>query len=137
MRTIPAYRPPYDYRRPVARTSEKIYLPVTDFPSVNFIGQVLGPRSSSLKAMSTESGANIVLRGKGSVKEGRGRACLSTADHDREPLHFLITTDSHHKVEKAKKFIHNVIETATSTPEHDNHQKIHQLRDLAIMNGTF
>ncbi|KAJ4141883.1 hypothetical protein NW754_014673 [Fusarium falciforme] len=57
--------------------------------------------------MSAESGANIVLR------------------------------DSHHKVDKAKKLIHNVIETATSTPEHDNQRKIHQLRDLVIMNRTF
>ncbi|KAM6522016.1 hypothetical protein FALCPG4_011710 [Fusarium falciforme] len=63
--------------------------------------------------MSAESGANIVLRGKGSVKEG------------------------HVGVDKAKKLIHNVIETATSTPEHDNQRKIHQLRDLVIMNGTF
>ncbi|KAI8657850.1 Branchpoint-bridging protein [Fusarium keratoplasticum] len=102
MRTIPAYRPPYDYPRPVARTSEKIYLPATGFQSVDLIGQVLGPRSSSLKTMKAESSANIAPRGRGSVKEGEGRARLKTADHDREPVHCLVTADSQLKVGKAK-----------------------------------
>ena len=40
---------------------------------MNFIGQLLGPRGRSLAAMNADSGAVISIRGKGSVKEGRGR----------------------------------------------------------------
>lgn len=35
MKTIPNYHPPSDYRRP-AKTSEKVYVPVNDYPEINF-----------------------------------------------------------------------------------------------------
>ncbi|EXM25329.1 hypothetical protein FOTG_07803 [Fusarium oxysporum f. sp. vasinfectum 25433] len=65
LKTIPAYRPPYDYRWKRETFTDKIYLPVADFPYVPFIGQILWPRGSSLKAINDQSGANVVTRGKG------------------------------------------------------------------------
>ncbi|KAM5518693.1 zinc knuckle transcription factor splicing factor msl5 [Fusarium oxysporum f. sp. phaseoli] len=59
------YRPPYDYRWKRETFTDKIYLPVADFPYVPFIGQILWPRGSSLKAINDQSGANVVTRGKG------------------------------------------------------------------------
>jgi hypothetical protein len=35
MKTIPNYHPPSDYRRPT-KTSEKVYVPVNDYPEINF-----------------------------------------------------------------------------------------------------
>jgi splicing factor 1 len=35
MKTIPNYHPPSDYRRP-AKTQEKVYVPVNDYPEINF-----------------------------------------------------------------------------------------------------
>ena len=35
LRTIPDYQPPSDYRRP-AKTQEKVYVPVNDYPEINF-----------------------------------------------------------------------------------------------------
>ena len=35
MKTIPNYHPPSDYRRPT-KTQEKIYVPVNDYPEINF-----------------------------------------------------------------------------------------------------
>jgi splicing factor 1 len=35
MREIPSYHPPADYRRPV-KTQEKVYVPVNDYPEINF-----------------------------------------------------------------------------------------------------
>ncbi|KAF4506311.1 hypothetical protein G6O67_006409 [Ophiocordyceps sinensis] len=138
IKTIPNYRPPPDYRRP-SSFSEKVYVPVKDYPGVNFIGQILGPRGSSLKALNAKSGACIVLRGKGSVKEGRGQGSRSraAADHLGEPLHCLITSPSLHNVNKAKELVQDVIATAASTPEHENDRKRQQLCDLAVINGTF
>ncbi|RSL62609.1 hypothetical protein CEP54_005582 [Fusarium duplospermum] len=109
LRAIPAYRLPYDYRRSMTKASEEVCLPATDFPSVNLIDQILGPRGSSLKAMSAESSANILLRG-------------------REPLYCFVIADSQHK---------DVIETATSTAEHETKIKAQQLCDLVIVNGAF
>ena len=44
--------------------------------------------------------------------------------------------DTEEKVEKAKRLIHNVIETAASIPEGQNELKRNQLRELAALNGT-
>lgn len=64
--------------------------------------------------METESGAKIAIRGKGSVKEGKGRSDAAHTSNQEEDLHCLIMADTEEKVNKAKKLIHNVIETVRS-----------------------
>ncbi|KAF3934457.1 hypothetical protein ABW19_dt0201390 [Dactylella cylindrospora] len=135
MKAIPNYHPPSDYRRPT-KTQEKIYVPVNDYPEINFIGLLIGPRGNTLKNMETQSGAKIAIRGKGSVKEGKGRSDAAHASNQEEDLHCLIMADSEDKVNKAKKLINEVIETAASIPEGQNTLKRNQLRELAALNGT-
>ncbi|TQB68008.1 Splicing factor 1 [Monascus purpureus] len=130
MKTIPNYHPPSDYRRPT-KTQEKVYVPVNDYPEINF-----SPRGNTLKKMESESGAKIAIRGKGSVKEGKGRSDAAHASNQEEDLHCLIMADTEEKVNKAKKLVHNVIETAASIPEGQNELKRNQLRELAALNGT-
>lgn len=65
--------------------------------------------------METESQAKIAIRGKGSVKEGKGRSDAAHASNQEEDLHCLIMADTEEKVNKAKKLIHNVIETVSLT----------------------
>ena len=103
--------------------------------------------------METESMAKIAIRGKGSVKEGKGRSDAAHTSNQEEDLHCLIMADTEEKVNKAKKLIHNVIETvslkrvilkcllanmdqAASIPEGQNELKRNQLRELAALNGT-
>ncbi|KAK4445566.1 hypothetical protein QBC34DRAFT_487235 [Podospora aff. communis PSN243] len=108
---IPGYRALAQYhtahrgRSHIAKRQEEVYITARDFPEVNFIGQILGPRGRSLTDMCTQSGANIVIRGKGSVKEGKG-----TRQASRQH------SDAH---------------------EPGNERKTGQLRDLAVLNGTF
>ena len=64
--------------------------------------------------METESGAKIAIRGKGSVKEGKGRLDAAHSSNQEEDLHCLIMADTEEKVNKAKKLIHNVIETVSA-----------------------
>ncbi|QSS60267.1 hypothetical protein I7I51_05064 [Histoplasma capsulatum] len=135
VKVIPNYHPPSDYRRPT-KTQEKVYVPVNDYPEINFIGLLIGPRGNTLKKMETESGAKIAIRGKGSVKEGKGRSDAAHTSNQEEDLHCLIMADTEEKVNKAKKLIHNVIETAASIPEGQNELKRNQLRELAALNGT-
>ncbi|RDA89602.1 hypothetical protein CP533_5995 [Ophiocordyceps camponoti-saundersi (nom. inval.)] len=139
LETIPNYQPPYDYHRPKSFTA-KVFIPVAEFPTVNFIGQILGPRGSSLKALNKKAEASIVLRGKGSIKEGRGHgqgSCSArSAQHLGEPLHCLIVAASPSSLERAKQLVKDVIDTA-KTPDDHNERKRQQLRDLAVMNGTF
>ncbi|KAL0257079.1 Branchpoint-bridging protein [Diplodia seriata] len=153
MKVIPNYHPPSDYRRPT-KTQEKVYVPVNDYPEINFIGLLIGPRGNTLKKMEGESGAKIAIRGKGSVKEGKGRSDAAHTSNQEEDLHCLIMADTEEKVNKAKKLIHNIIETvsrnpdaykcslrtnryqAASIPEGQNELKRNQLRELAALNGT-
>ncbi len=76
--------------------------------------------------MESESGAKIAIRGKGSVKEGKGRSDAAHSSNQEEDLHCLIMADTEEKVNKAKKLIHNVIETVshpsrTSLDPNTNH----------------
>ncbi|CCU80215.1 unnamed protein product [Blumeria hordei] len=135
MKVIPNYHPPQDYRRPT-KTQEKVYVPVNDYPEINFIGLLIGPRGNTLKKMETESGAKIAIRGKGSVKEGKGRSDAAHTSNQEEDLHCLIMAETEEKVNKAKKLIHTIIETAASIPEGQNELKRNQLRELAALNGT-
>lgn len=66
-----------------------------------------------MKKMETESLAKIAIRGKGSVKEGKGRSDAAHTSNQEEDLHCLIMADTEEKVNKAKKLIHNVIETVS------------------------
>ena len=100
------------------------------------VGLLIGPRGNTLKKMETESQAKIAIRGKGSVKEGKGRSDAAHTSNQEEDLHCLIMADTEEKVNKAKKLIHNVIETAASIPEGQNELKRNQLRELAALNGT-
>ncbi|KAI0881965.1 eukaryotic type KH-domain (KH-domain type I) [Annulohypoxylon maeteangense] len=136
-RIIPRYRAPEGYRYNHMTIREKVYIPDKQFPEFNFIGQLLGPRGRSLSDMNTRSGANIVIRGRGSTKEGRRGHRHPLTNEENEPLHCLVTADSQEKIDKAKKLVDAVIETVITTPEHANERKKEQLRDLARANGTF
>ncbi|KAI9599644.1 hypothetical protein BDF19DRAFT_381410 [Syncephalis fuscata] len=128
----PQFVPPVDYQRP-RKAIEKLYIPVRDYPDINFIGLIIGPRGNTLKKMESESKAKISIRGKGSVKEGK---VPSASDGLEEDLHCLITADAPEKVAKAIKLIEKIIETAVSIPEAQNDLKRAQLRELASLNGT-
>lgn len=85
-----------------------------------------------------------------------GRSDAAHSSNQEEDLHCLIMADTEEKVEKAKRLVHNVIETASSQeyslfpesnitnktnqaasiPEGQNELKRNQLRELATLNGT-
>ena len=110
MRSIPNFRPPADYKRP-SRIHEKVYIPAKEFPEINFIGQLIGPRGNTLKGMEQDSGAKISIRGRGSVKEGKARTDAASNSAQEEDLHCLVMADSEDKVKKAVKLIEKIIET--------------------------
>lgn len=130
----PAFRPPAEYHatKRNQRPTEKVYLPIKEFPEINFFGLLVGPRGNTLKTMERQSGAKISIRGKGSVKEGKGKG----GNDDEEEMHCVVNADDEAAVKKCVRLINQVIETAASTPEGDNDHKRSQLRELAALNGT-
>ncbi|KAJ7097200.1 hypothetical protein B0H15DRAFT_902570 [Mycena belliarum] len=136
MKTDPNFRPPVEYhqQKRSQRPSQRVYIPVKEFPETNFFGLLVGPRGNSLKKMERDSGAKISIRGRGSVKEGKARDQF--ADDAEEDLHCLVLGDTQEQVAACVKLINQVIETAASTPESANVHKREQLRELAALNGT-
>lgn len=151
--TIKYYMSPLDYHKP-AKIYEKLYIPLKDFPDINFVGLLLGPRGNTLRQLQDDSGAKIAIRGKGSVKDGKSSgnvvteseesgALMSPAsfadpyvDNNSDELHLVITADSSRKIEKAIVLSNEIIEKAISSPMGQNDLKRGQLRELAILNGT-
>lgn len=72
MKTIPNYHPPQDYRRPT-KTQEKVYVPVNDYPEINF-SMITNPLTSDnpplfpllvfLLGMTSHSAAHMCLTGR-------------------------------------------------------------------------
>ncbi|RUP38410.1 hypothetical protein BC936DRAFT_138398 [Jimgerdemannia flammicorona] len=135
LRRNPDFKPPIDYKKPT-KMQDKVYIPAKEFPEINFIGLLIGPRGNTLKKMESESGAKISIRGRGSVKEGKSRTDAAANSGQEEDLHCLVTADSEDKVKKAVAMIEKIIETSASVPEGQNELKRQQLRELAALNGT-
>ncbi len=114
LKNNPNFRPPVEYlqQKRSQRCSEKVYIPVKEFPEINFFGLLVGPRGNSLKKMERDSGAKISIRGKGSVKEGKARPDQYAEDAEEE-LHCLVIADSEDKVVRCVKLINRVIETVS------------------------
>ncbi|EGW31551.1 uncharacterized protein SPAPADRAFT_62151, partial [Spathaspora passalidarum NRRL Y-27907] len=115
-----------------------------DYPEINFVGFLIGPRGKTLRRLQDESGARLQIRGKGSVKEGKSAkaiddksmASMNGADSAEDDLHVLITSDSQQKIAKAVQLTNEVIEKLIFSPEGQNELKREQLKELAVLNGT-
>lgn len=127
---IKNYDPPGDYLKP-AKTTEKLYIPIKDYPDINFVGLLLGPRGNTLRQLQDELGAKLAIRGKGSVKDGK-----NDPNSGEDDLHVLVTADTSAKIRKAIKLTNEVIEKAILSPVGQNDMKRDQLRELAVLNGT-
>lgn len=112
-------------------------IPQEQHPDINFVGLLIGPRGNTLKAMEKETGAKIIIRGKGSVKEGKvGRKDGQPLPGEDEPLHAFITAGNPECVKKAVDKIKDVIRQGIEVPEGHNDLRRMQLRELAQLNGT-
>uniref|UniRef100_F7DBZ6 Branchpoint-bridging protein n=1 Tax=Xenopus tropicalis TaxID=8364 RepID=F7DBZ6_XENTR len=133
----PDFKPPADYKPPATRVSDKVMIPQDEYPEINFVGLLIGPRGNTLKNIEKECNAKIMIRGKGSVKEGKvGRKDGQMLPGEDEPLHALVTANTMENVKKAVDQIRNILKQGIETPEDQNDLRKMQLRELARLNGT-
>ncbi|GAB4825909.1 Splicing factor 1 [Ancistrocladus abbreviatus] len=129
----PAFKPPADYRPP--KLHKKLYIPQKEYPGYNFIGLIIGPRGNTQKRMERETGAKIVIRGKGSVKEGRllQKRDLKPDPSENEDLHVLVEAETQESLEAAAAMVEKLLQPVDEVL---NEHKRLQLRELAALNGT-
>lgn len=133
----PNYKPPPDYKPPIIRVSDKVMIPQEEHPDINFVGLLIGPRGNTLKNLEKDTGAKIIIRGKGSVKEGKiGRKDGQPLPGEDEPLHAYVTANNPENVKKAVEKIKEIIRQGIEVPEGQNDLRRQQLRELALLNGT-
>jgi splicing factor 1 len=133
IRRNPAFKPPADYRPP--KLHKKLYIPMKEYPGYNFIGLIIGPRGNTQKRMEKETGAKIVIRGKGSVKEGKflQKRDLKPDPSENEDLHVLVEAETQEALDAAAGMVEKLL---TPVDEVLNEHKRQQLRELAALNGT-
>lgn len=138
----PLYKPPSDYNQRKQSQNNmkfvhKLRIPQDERPEINFMGLLIGPRGHELKKMERESGAKISIRGKGSMKEGKCRQDPTINQGADEPLHALIMADAPERLQAGINAVQSLIDIAISTPDGENTIKQRQLKELAILNGTW
>lgn len=135
MRLNPSFKPAGG-EVPQVRHQEKVMIPVMANPNVNFMGLLIGPRGNSLKKLEEETNTKIMIRGKGSVKEGKGRKDGQPMPGEDEDLHALISAPTEQGLHNAIKKITSIINDAIQSPDNTNELKKLQMRELALLNGT-
>ncbi|XP_027763529.1 splicing factor 1 [Empidonax traillii] len=139
----PDFKPPADYKPPATRVSDKVMIPQDEYPEINFVGLLIGPRwapqNSGVEGGCRTGGESPGLhsRNLGSVKEGKvGRKDGQMLPGEDEPLHALVTANTMENVKKAVEQIRNILKQGIETPEDQNDLRKMQLRELARLNGT-
>ena len=53
------------------KVSDKVMIPQDNHPDINFVGLLIGPRGNTLKNMEKDTGAKIIIRGKGASRKAK------------------------------------------------------------------
>nr|CDS22127.1 hypothetical protein EgrG_000055900 [Echinococcus granulosus] len=129
----------------IVTLQRKVYIPVKENPTYNFVGRLLGPRGLTAKQMEQDLGCKIMVRGKGSMrdkrKEDQNRG-KPNWEHLQEDLHVLVSVEDYEsraelRLQRAVNAITIFLEQGLRTPEGADDVKKQQLMELAIINGTY
>lgn len=86
----------------LSKIKRKIYMPKTN--KFNYTGLIIGPKGSNQKRLEDETGCKILVRGRGSQKEGQ-----PPQPDDNEDLHVLVAGENEMQVVRACEEIEKII----------------------------
>ncbi|XP_050254912.1 splicing factor-like protein 1 [Quercus robur] len=98
---------------------KKLYIPVKEYPTYNFIGPIIGPLGNTQKRMEKETGAKICLRGKDITTDPQ---------KNDEDLHVYVEANNQKSLDAAVGMIEKLLKP---TDEGMNEHKWGQLEKLA------
>lgn len=104
---------------------KKLYIPVNEYPHINFLGLLIGPKGATQKQLQDSTGAKILIRGKGASKDGGS----GVHPDDEDELHVAIEGNED-AVDRASREVEKIL----YNPEQAMKLKSEQLRTLAEMN---
>ena len=100
----PTYVPPPDYKPP--KKQRKIYIPEPNNPSLNYIGQIIGPGGQTQQKLEKESKCRISVRGNGAQNRSK---IYNKEEWDEEPLYVLVTAEQDEDLEKGCAMIEAIL----------------------------
>ena len=101
----------------------KIFLP--KFHGINYVGLIIGPKGIYQKKLEDRTGCKILIRGKGSHKDGH-----PMSQNDNDDQHVLLIGDSEERLRNAQKVVQHVL---TADEETRNEIRTEQLKDAQEM----
>ncbi|EDX08231.1 GD11683 [Drosophila simulans] len=57
------------YQQKPMKITQKVFVPVNQFPKFNFAGKILGPKGNSLRRLHEESQCKIAIKGRSSIRD--------------------------------------------------------------------
>mmetsp|Transcript_34053 Transcript_34053/g.43925 ORF Transcript_34053/g.43925 Transcript_34053/m.43925 type:complete len:629 (+) Transcript_34053:109-1995(+) len=110
------------------KAKKKIYIPTgAEFGDIDFRKLLIGPRGTTQKAMEEKFNTRILIRGRGSTKDGS----VGYGEDDNDDLHVCVEGDAGNVDATAAE-----LERIMSSPEAAAKLKADQLNNLAQMNGS-
>jgi len=114
------------------KIKKKIFIPKSS--EINFVGLLIGPKGTYQKGLEQKSGCKILIRGKGTQKEGN-----PPQPDDHEEKHVLIVGDTDEKVSKAQFLIEKVLFADDKTRTRIKEEQIkasQEIRSELLIQGT-
>ncbi|XP_029404810.1 KH domain-containing, RNA-binding, signal transduction-associated protein 3-like isoform X3 [Bactrocera neohumeralis] len=57
------------YKQKPMKITQKVFVPVKQYPKFNFTGKLLGPKGNSLRRLHEETQCKIIIKGRGSMRD--------------------------------------------------------------------
>ena len=134
----PTYQPPTYYKD--QSLEDRIEVPQEQYPQYNFVGLILGPRGNHLKEMEQKTNTRIMIKGKGSIKDGMTglRKDGTKWDDLDEPMHVTIVGQTGKGVKEAGDYLRKLIKMQVEDPNSEKMVAFRaaSLHELAVLNGT-
>ena len=99
-----------------SQMKKKIYFPNDGF---NYIGLLIGPKGMFQKKLENETGWKILIRGRGSKKEGQART-----PEDNEDQHVVIISDKEENLNRGYEKLSNIINSDLETKERIRNEQL-------------
>ncbi|EDV23041.1 uncharacterized protein TRIADDRAFT_57903 [Trichoplax adhaerens] len=126
------------YSPSAIKLSERVLIPVKDYPGFNFIGKLLGPRGNTLKRLQSDTLTKMSILGKGSIRDKEKEEELRRDDpssHLHLDLHVLIEVEApyheaHQRLCASVEALRKFLRPTNSDPLHQQ-----QMIELAYLSG--
>lgn len=136
----PSYQPPTCFQYKNSKLEDKIEVPQDEYPQYNFMGLLLGPRGNSLEKIKQKFNCKIIVKGRGSLKDGMTGIKKDGTRFDAldEPMHVMINGPTPEAVKDAGDHIRKLIKLQVEDPDGEKMVALRaaHMHELAVLNGT-